>query len=60
MMKLKKAAPRGHDRQKDHGCGVHREQRVVGLRAHQRVVRSPELEPDNQCFEAAQDEKHTG
>ena len=46
-----------HDRQEDHRRGVHREQRVEHLRADQRVVGRPQLQADDQRFEAADDEE---
>jgi hypothetical protein len=43
-----------HDRQEDHRRAVHREERVVGVGAHDGVVRDRQLEPDQQRLEPAE------
>ena len=50
----------GHDEQEDHRRAVHREQAVVGLRRHHRVVRVLELEPDHERHQPAHREEEEG
>ena len=47
-----------HDEQEDHRRPVHREQLVIGLGRHQRVVRRAQLQAHHQRLDSAQTEEH--